>query len=113
MFGRRFRSTAGLISVLTGAAITFTPLAGTSQAALVSSIPSNYFTVVDSGGVDDENGGSQLELTQMGRDDSDGSYYQLFWSWDDTDFQSQTGDACALFDSDGDGNIDFNICAQI
>jgi large repetitive protein len=113
MFGRRFRSGAGVVSVLTMAAITFTPLVGTSEAALVSSVPSNYFTVVDSGGVNDENGGSQLELTQMGRDDSNTSFYQLFWSWDATDFQSQTGDACALFDSDGDGNVNFDICAQI
>ncbi|HET7530506.1 MAG TPA: hypothetical protein VFJ98_06065 [Mycobacteriales bacterium] len=113
MFGRLTRGSVMAATLVAGAAVTFTPLATAANAALVSEIPSNYFTVVDSGGVNDENGGGQLELTQMGRDDSAGGFYQLFWSWDGTDFQSQTGDACALFDSDGDGNINFDICAQI
>src|SRR3954470_7991183 len=100
MFGRLTRGSVAASTLLVGAAITFTPLITSAHAALVTTIPGNYFTVVDSGGVNDENGGGQLELTQMGRDDTDATFYQLFWSWDGTDFQSQTGDACALFDSD-------------
>jgi uncharacterized repeat protein (TIGR01451 family) len=113
MFGRLTRGTVASATLLVAAAASFSPLVTHANAALVSTIPSHYFTVVDSGGVNDENGGSQLELTQMGRDDTDASFYQLFWSWDATDFTSQTGDACALFDSDGDGKVDYNVCAQV
>ena len=52
----------------------------------------------------------------MGRDDSDAAMYKLFWSWDSTSLWTgtgQTGDACALFDSDGDGNVNFAVCARI
>ena len=80
-------------------------------APLSVTIPSNFFTVVDSGGANDEV--SQNDLTQMGRDDSDSSVFKLFWSWDSTDDWTgtgQTGDACALFDTDGDGKINGRGC---
>jgi uncharacterized repeat protein (TIGR01451 family) len=73
-----------------------------------------FFTVVDSGGANDVP--SQNDLTRMGRDDSDPDVLKLFWSWDSTDDWTgtgQTGDACALFDSDGDGNINQAICVRI
>src|SRR4051794_17302364 len=81
------------VGVIVATAVTFGPLTTPAHAAV--GIPSNYFTVVDTGGVDDENGGGQLDLTQLGRDDSDANYLNLFWSWDDTSFTNQTGDACA------------------
>src|SRR5918994_216841 len=59
---------------------------------------------------------SAVDLTQMGRDDSDATTYKLFWSWDAIDDWTgtgQTGDACALFDNDGDGNVNFSVCARI
>ena len=77
-------------------------------------IPTNYFTVIDQGGPNDEV--SQSDLTQMGRDDEDPDVFKLFWSWDSTDDwtgQGQTGDACALFDNDGDGNINQAICVRV
>ena len=56
------------------------------------------------------------ELTQMGRN-VDATDYNIFMSWDGTDQWTgkNTGDACALFDTNGDanGNIDFAICGQI
>jgi hypothetical protein len=72
--------------------------------------------VEDQHGVNDVPG--QVDLTQMGRDDSDPNTYKLFWSWDSIDQwtgSGQTGDACALFDTDspGDGNVDFAVCARI
>ncbi|HET7407345.1 MAG TPA: hypothetical protein VFJ21_09475, partial [Mycobacteriales bacterium] len=88
---------------------------GAAQAAVPTQIPSDFFTVVDSGGVNDV-GSQQRDLTQMGRDDKDPSVYKLFWSWDSTDLWTgagQTGDACALFDSNGDGKVNYAICAQI
>ena len=52
----------------------------------------------------------------MGRDDDDAAFYKLFWSWDSTSLWTgtgQTGDACALFDSDGDGKVNYAVCARI
>jgi hypothetical protein len=80
-----------------------------------TTVPSNYFTVVDSGGVNDVNS-DQVDLTQMGRDDTDSSKYSLFWSWDSTSSwagSGQTGDACALFDTGTDGKIDKAVCARV
>ena len=81
-------------------------------------IPSSFFTVTDQQGANDITGNSsQNDLTQMGRDEtSTPGVLKLFWSWDSTDKWTgtgQTGDACALFDSDGDGNINFAVCGQI
>src|SRR5436309_1370709 len=86
-----------------------------TESGLMSSltIPS-FFTVLDQQGANDVP--YQSDLTQMGRDDSDPSYYQIFWSWDSIDMwtgNGQTGDACALFDSDGDSNINYAVCGQI
>ncbi len=56
------------------------------------------------------------ELTQMGRN-VDATDYNIFMSWDGTDQWTgkNTGDACALFDTNNDanGNIDFAVCGQI
>ena len=81
----------------------------------VNSIPSNYFTVVDTGGANDVNS-DQVDLTQMGRDDTDPNKYSLFWSWDSINNwtgSGQTGDACALFDTGTDGKIDKAVCARV
>ena len=86
-------------------------LAVLAAPASAVAIPSSFFTVKDQHGANDHP--SQGDLTQMGRDDSDGSMYKLFWSWDATHFASQRGDACALFDSDADGNINQVVCVQI
>ena len=97
---------AALVAALAMLAIT-----GTASAA----IPASFFTVVDQQGVNDVNA-DQNDLTQMGRDDGDAAMYKLFWSWDSTSLWTgtgQTGDACALFDSDGDGNVNYAVCARI
>jgi hypothetical protein len=81
----------------------------------LASIPSSFFVVKDQQGANDVP--AQSDLTQMGRDDtSDSTKYKLFWSWDSTDQWTgtgQTGDACALFDSDADGNINTVVCGQV
>ena len=74
----------------------------------------NYLIVHDQQGPNDQP--SQVDLTQMGRDDTDADTYRLLWSWDSTtDWTGtgQTGDACALFDSDGDGNVNFVVCVRV
>ncbi|MSQ14249.1 MAG: hypothetical protein EXR50_00070 [Dehalococcoidia bacterium] len=74
-------------------------------------IPSGFFTLIDTSGANDVNG--QVDLTRMGRDDTSLSLFKLFWSWDSVDFAGQTGDACALFDFNGNGKIDVVVCGQI
>ena len=84
-----------------------------------TTIPSNYvFIVEDADGANDVPG--QVDLTQMARDDTTASTYKLFWSWDSISAwtgQGQTGDACALFDTDtsgpGLGNIDYVVCVRV
>jgi hypothetical protein len=85
-----------------------------SHSGVIDTIPSNYFTVEDQHGPNDVPG--QVDLTQMGRDDSDPSKYQIFWSWDSISAwtgQGQTGDACALFDTNNDTLIDYAVCARV
>nr|MBN1229438.1 DUF11 domain-containing protein [Anaerolineae bacterium] len=79
--------------------------------ALVT-IPSNFYDIIDSGGPNDEV--SQADLTRMGWDDmTSPDWLDLFWSWDSTDYTAQKGNACALFDTNGDGNVNFAVCAEI
>jgi uncharacterized repeat protein (TIGR01451 family) len=105
------RRTAAWSSTVAVVTVAFFAFAGAASAATTS----DYFTVIDTGGANDVNA-SQVDLTQMGRDDSDPLYFRLFWSWDATDDwtgSGQTGDACALFDTNGDGNINYAVCGQI
>lgn len=99
----------GLLSALTAMGV------AVRAHSSVSAIPSNYFAVVDSDGANDVNS-DQVDLTQMGRDDTDATKYSLFWSWDSINSwtgSGQTGDACALFDTGGDGKIDKAVCARV
>src|SRR6266542_391941 len=100
-----------LVMILAFTSLLAIPIAVVQSAT----IPSSFFTVVDQQGANDQP--AQSDLSQMGRDDtSDASHLKLFWSWDSTDQWSgtgQTGDACALFDTDGDGNINFVVCGEI
>ncbi|MFP5361742.1 MAG: DUF11 domain-containing protein [Thermoleophilia bacterium] len=87
---------------------------GLSTGSASAAIPPNFFTVSDTQGPNDEPG--QKDLTQFGRDDTDPTAYKIFWSWDETDQWAgagQTGDACALFDTDGDSFINFVVCGQV
>jgi len=48
----------------------------------------------------------------------DFQHYCVSWTWDDTlpggeGSGGNTGDACALFDTDGDGGINYALCAQV
>lgn len=65
--------------------------------------------------VNDEPG--QVDMTRMGRDTSANPNIQVFWSWDAISAwtgKGQTGDACALFDTDDtDANINYVVCARV
>jgi hypothetical protein len=68
---------------------------------------------VDVQGTDDQV--KQSDLTQFCLSGScGGSNVTLGWSWDNTTWPGgNTGDACALFDTDGDGSVDRAICVTV
>jgi uncharacterized repeat protein (TIGR01451 family) len=72
---------------------------------------------VDDGGVNqiDSGGGNQRDLTRLGVDDSHAGFRWITWSWDSTNVFNggNTGDGCAYFDTDSDGNANYIVCAQI
>ncbi len=85
-------------------------------------IPARYSggTQVDSDpapapAVNDQPG--QVDMTQMGRDTSVNPKVRIFWSWDAISLWTgtgQTGDACALFDTDDtDAKINYVVCARV
>src|SRR6266581_1107438 len=76
---------------------------------------------LDTAGADDINA-SQKDLNEFCQSPgNDGglngclsSDANLTWTWDDTGWTgSNTGDACALYDTDGDGNANFALCATV
>src|SRR3954469_22700791 len=80
----------------------------------VAAPPASYLTVVDEQGGNDVP--SQNDLRLFARDESDLVKYRLAWNWDSTDDWTgvgATGNACALFDADTDGFVDFALCASV
>ena len=77
--------------------------------------------LVDTAGPDDINA-TQKDLNEFcqsaGNDGGPGgctsSDAYLTWTWDDTGWTgSNTGDACALYDTDGDGKANFAVCVVV
>jgi hypothetical protein len=68
---------------------------------------------VDENGANDEPG--QKDLTRHGVDASGlPTTLQVTWNWDTTGFSgANTGDACAMFDNNDNGFIDFAVCVTI
>lgn len=70
-------------------------------------------TVNDTGGANDVNA-AQSDLTRLSFDGSHPGTYWIQWSWDRIAFSgANTGDACALFDTDGDFLVNNSLCVQI
>ncbi len=67
----------------------------------------------DSAGVNDVPG--QKDLTKMCADYSGlPTSVGVSWNWDEVSFNgSNTGDACALFDTNGNGNANYAVCVQV
>ncbi len=65
------------------------------------------------GGANDEPG--QKDLTKFCSDGTGlPSVLTVKWQWDQTGWSgSNTGDACALFDTDGDGNANYSLCTVV
>jgi uncharacterized repeat protein (TIGR01451 family) len=69
---------------------------------------------VDIQGADDEPG--QKDLTQMCSDIATASsgFITVKWNWDDTAWSgNNSGDACALFDTDNDTFANYSLCAVV
>src|SRR5688572_15395185 len=68
---------------------------------------------VDEDGPNDEPG--QKDLTRHGVDATNlPTSLAVTWNWDTTGFSgANTGDACAMFDNDDNGFIDFAVCVTI
>jgi hypothetical protein len=67
--------------------------------------------VGDQSGANDEPG--QKDLTAQAAA-FDGSTFYSAWKWDDTSWSGKnTGDGCSLFDSDGDGLVNFAVCVTV
>src|SRR5262245_24999999 len=68
----------------------------------------------DGQGAMDEPG--QKDLTEFCIDPTAaaGFDFVVAWSWDDVDFSgNNSGDACALFDTDMDGDANFALCVTV
>ncbi len=76
-------------------------------ATLASAIP---ITIVDDAGPDDEPG--QKDLNELTVDFAPaGTDLEVTWNWDVISVSgNNTGDACALFDTDDDGNANYSLC---
>lgn len=80
-------------------------LAGSSSAA----------AIVDDGGPNDPNGDGQNDLTRFDVQQADDELI-VQWSWDEPSAITGGGqavNACALFDTDGDGEIDNAFCVEV
>ena len=72
-------------------------------------------TFIDDLGPDDPTSGAQTDLSAMSVD-AGLTAVGLTWNWDDTDFGSfggNTGDACALVDTNNNGLADYAFCVQV
>ncbi len=86
----------------------------------IPTLPATAIVIVDDGGADDQNGGTQLDanflIVDYGPPSPPPTEWFIAWGWDDTSFSgSNSVDGCALFDSqaDADGNIDYALCVSV
>jgi prealbumin domain-containing protein len=82
-----------------------------------TTLPAGYVgsTLEDVHGANDVPG--QVDVTIMGRDNTQLPKLRIFWSWDSITAWTgtgQSGDACALFDTtDADAFINYVVCARV
>lgn len=77
-----------------------------------STTPPTFSFTADDQGANDEPGQKDLSADAAAFD-GDGDYWTA-WQWDDIKWSgNNTGDACSLFDTDGDGNANYAVCVTI
>jgi uncharacterized repeat protein (TIGR01451 family) len=71
-------------------------------------------SIIDDGGSNDPNGDGQNDLTRLTGDDPLTPNFELTWSWDEPSAigGGNTSNACAMFDTDGDGNVNYSFCVE-
>jgi hypothetical protein len=70
-------------------------------------------TIVDDQGADDEPGQKDLNSLTVDETAAPGQI-AILWNWDDTVWSgNNTGDACSLFDTDGDGRANYSLCVVV
>ncbi|HEY0775854.1 MAG TPA: hypothetical protein VGD51_17345, partial [Nocardioidaceae bacterium] len=70
------------------------------------------YIVADEDGPNDKPG--QVDVTRLWSWSVQDGVLNVAWSWDEVDWSGQnTGDACALFDTDEDGSANFAVCVTI
>jgi hypothetical protein len=85
-------------------------------AVATSALAAPTFTFVqDTDGLDDEPGQKDLTAQATAFDfDTNPDDFYVAWRWDETSWSGKnTGDACALFDSDANGSADFAVCVTV
>lgn len=95
-------------------AVFATMLIGASSAPAINTNAADYSIQEDTdGGRNDEPG--QKDLTLQGTDTGDlPTAINVLWNWDETSVGGGNSlDACTLFDTDGDGNVNFSFCAIV
>ena len=90
-----------------------TAAGGESKLIATTTFTDLLITLLDDDGPDDEPG--QKDLTQM-TVDVGLTALGISWNWDDTDFGNlggNTGDSCALMDTDQDGLANYAFCVVV
>ena len=81
---------------------------------LISPVLAAPITIVDDGGADDNVGQKDLNSFTFDYDNQANGTIDVSWNWDDTFWSGgNTGDACALFDTDDDGFINNAVCVGV
>ena len=76
--------------------------------------PIFYGEICDTQGANDQP--AQSDMDCFSRADNVTGYLTVRWTWDDINSwtgSGQTGDACALLDTDGNGSANYSFCARI
>jgi len=87
--------------------------AASAVSALTTADPPSFSFVSDESGPNDLPGQKDLTAHAQANSSTAGAFW-VAWKWDDTSWSgNNTGDACALFDTDGDGKVNSAICVTV
>lgn len=108
------REAKGFISRINWVIVAFVLVVSQLAPVFVSGVANAaILPTTDSAGANDEPG--QKDLTKFTFDDSSpAGQLAITWNWDDIDWSGgNTGDACALFDTDNDGKVNSALCVTV
>jgi hypothetical protein len=117
-------SAARIVGIITVVGLVYAPSARSIAVDAVSAAAAQAVeTVVDQQGPDDEPGQKDLNFLTVDNDpvghvravenDPD-TLTAITWGWDDTAWSgANTGDACALFDTDDDTYANYSLCITV